>query len=143
MIDDDFESVFRRVFESLKGSLGEFPDGAISFSFFAGSSFDNLEDEGSIPSAEDVDFERIDLEDYVLFLINIGSASEEDYAIKVEKRSLKIIHNIDGKEIQADLDFDVDIENSRVSSRNGVMEISLKIAKRGNSGKSEGYLKTN
>jgi HSP20 family molecular chaperone IbpA len=45
------------------------------------------------------------------------------------------------KVIKVDLDFDVDIKNSSVSSRNGIMEITLKKGTKESSRMREGYLK--
>ncbi|RDE15475.1 MAG: hypothetical protein C4K48_03900 [Candidatus Thorarchaeota archaeon] len=140
MIDDDFESVFRRLLESLRGSLGAFPEGTTSFSYVTGSVFSDTDTEGRILSDSEPDIERIDLEDEVLFIANIGYNDPSEYSIKVEAKTLRIIHEIDGKERRVDLDFDVEINHSHASLRNGVLEISLKIEKKGNSGNREGYL---
>ncbi len=140
LIDDDFESVFRRMLESLRGSLEAFPEGTASFSYVTGSVFNDADSEGRILSDTEPDIEQIDLEDEVLFIVNIGYNDANEYSVKVEAKTLKIIHEIDGKERRVDLGFDVDINHSHASLRNGVMEISLKIAKKGNSGNREGYL---
>jgi HSP20 family molecular chaperone IbpA len=140
LIDDDFESVFRRLFESLRGSLGALPEGTTSFSYVAGSLFNDTDNEGRILSDTEPDIERIDLEDEVLFIVDIGYNDANEYSVKVEAKTLKIIHEIDGKEKLVDLDFDIDIDHSHASLRNGIVEISLKIAKKGNPGNREGYL---
>jgi len=139
LIDDDFESVFRRMLESLRGSLGAFPEGTTSFNYVTGSILDDTDNEGRILSDTEPDIERIDLEDEVLFIVNIGCNDANEYSVKVEAKTLKIIHEIDGKERRVDLDFDVDINHSHASLRNGVVEISLKIAEKGKSGNREGY----
>jgi len=143
LIDDDFESVFRRLLESLRGSLGAFPEGTRSFGYVTGSMFDDADEEGSIPSDAEPDIERIDLEDEVLFIVNIGHSDADEYSVKVEGKTLRIIHEIDGKEKRVDLDFDVDITHSHASLRNGVLEITLKIAERSGSDNREGYLMIN
>jgi HSP20 family molecular chaperone IbpA len=60
--------------------------------------------------------------------------------VKVEGRTLKVFNQVDGNETIFDLDFDVDIEDSRTSWRNGILEIELKKAN-DQEGPSEGYLK--
>ena len=140
MIDDDFESVFRKVFESLMGSLGTFPEGSTSFSYFTGSSIN--ENDNEFEQEKEPDFERIDLEDEVLFLVKTGY-EDTGYSVKIDARTMLITFDGTRKSIKIDLDFDVDIENSSVSSRNGIMEISLKIASKGKSGAREGYLRIN
>ncbi|MDH4213696.1 MAG: hypothetical protein OEV85_07215 [Candidatus Thorarchaeota archaeon] len=140
MIDDDFESVFRRVFESLLGSLGTLPEGSTSYSYFTGSMMD--EDDNEFNQEKEPDFERIDLEDEVLFLVKTGY-EDTSHSVKIDARTMTITFDGTRKSIKIDLDFDVDIEKSSVSSRNGVMEISLKMASKGNSGAKEGYLRIN
>lgn len=137
MIDDDFESVFRRVFESLMGSLGALPEGSTSYSYFTGSMIN--ENENELQQEKEPVVERFDLDDEVLFVVNIGHEDGE-HSVKVDARTMTIAFN---KNITIDLDFDVNIEDSSVSTRNGVMEISLKIAKKGSSGAREGYLRVN
>lgn len=140
MIDDDFESVFRRVFESLLGSLGTLPEGSTSYSYFTGSMMD--EDDNEFNQEKEPDVERIDLDDEVLFLVSIGYEDSE-FSVKISARTMIISFDVVDKNIKVDLDFDVDIDNSSVSSRNGIMEISLKIAAKNNSGAREGYLRMN
>lgn len=140
MIDDDFESVFRRVFESLMGSLGALPEGSTSYSYFTGSMMN--ENDNEFQKEKEPDVERFDLDDEVLFVAILGHEDSEP-SVKVDARRMTIVFNTDGKDINIDLDFDVDIQHSSVSTRNGVMEISLKIAAKGSSGAREGYLKVN
>ncbi|MGY5872121.1 MAG: hypothetical protein RTV72_07760 [Candidatus Thorarchaeota archaeon] len=127
MIDDEFESVFRRVFEHLMKSMGQISEGDGTISYWSGSLFDNPDvDEMSPPSTEPL-AEVIDLEDRILFLVEMENDSTL-VDVKVNHRILTVIDQIEGNEIDFDLDFDVDIDNSRVSFRNGILEIELKKA---------------
>ncbi|MCK5389524.1 MAG: Hsp20/alpha crystallin family protein [Candidatus Thorarchaeota archaeon] len=138
MIDDDFETVFRRLFESLMNSMGSIQDGETTVQYWSNSSFGP--GMANVPEvSEDIQAEVIDLEDRVLFLIEVGR-EDELIDVKVEGRTLKVFDQVEGKETVFDLDFDVDIENSRTSCRNGIVEIELKKTD-DTDGQNEGYLK--
>lgn len=139
MIDDEFDTVLRRLFESLMNSMGQMTDGETTVRYWTSS---GLGGPGmfDIPPAEtDIEAEVIDLEDKVLFLIEVGT-EDEIIDVKVEGRTLKVFNQVDGNETIFDLDFDVDIDNSRTSCRNGILEIELKKAL-DTDGPREGYLK--
>jgi len=138
MIDDDFETVFRRLFESLMNSMGSIQDGETTVQYWSNSRFGP--GMASIPEVnEDMQAEVIDLDDRVLFLVEVGH-EDELIDVKVEGRTLNIFDQVEGNETIFDLDFDVDIENSRTSCRNGILEIELKKAEDAD-GQNEGYLK--
>ena len=139
MIDDEFETVFRRLFESLMNSMGQMTDGDTTIRYWTNS---RLGGPGmtDIPETEyELQAEVIDLEDRVLFLVEVGHENNI-IDVKVEERTLKVFNQVDGNETIFDLDFDVDIEDSRTSYRNGILEIELKKAK-DQDGPREGYLK--
>jgi len=141
MIDDEFETVFRRLFESLMNSMGQMTDGETTVGYWTSS---GLGGPGmtDIPVTEyEIQAEVIDLEDRVLFLVEIGP-EDEIIDVKVEGRTLCVFNQVDGNETIFDLDFDVDIEDSQTSCRNGILEIELKKAK-DQDGPREGYLKIN
>ena len=138
MIDDEFETVFRRLFESLMNSMGSIQDGETTVQYWSNSRYDP--GMANIPEvSEDIQAEVIDLEDRVLFLIEVGH-EDELIDVKVEGRTMKVFNQVEGKETVFDLDFDVDIENSRTSCRNGIVEIELKKTD-DMDGQNEGYLK--
>jgi len=138
MIDDDFETVFRRLFESLMNSMGSIQDGETTVQYWSNSRFGP--GMANVPEvSEDIQAEVIDLEDRVLFLIEVGR-EDELIDVKVEGRTLKVFDQVEGNETVFDLDFDVDIENSRTSCRNGIVEIELKKTD-DTDGQNEGYLK--
>ena len=139
MIDDEFETVFRRLFESLMNSMGQMTDGETTIRYWTSS---GQSGSGMIEIPEEkknLEAEMIDLEDKVLFLIEVGP-EDELIDVKVEGRTLRVFNQVDGNETVFDLDFDVDIENSRTSTRNGILEIELLRAK-DDCGPTEGYLK--
>lgn len=138
MIDDEFETVFRRLFESLMNSMGSIQDGETTVQYWSNSRLGP--GMASIPEVnEDMQAEVIDLDDRVLFLVEVGH--EDDLIdVKVEGRVLKVFNQVEGHETVFDLDFDVDIENSRTSCRNGILEIELKKTN-DTDGQNEGYLK--
>jgi len=139
MIDDDFESMFRRMFEHLMKSMGPISDGEGTISYWSGSTFGNSDVDSMSPPKDEFHAEVIDFEDRVLFLVemeNDGSLVD----VKVKERTLHVNDQIEGKETVFDLDFEVDIDNSRVSLRNGILEIELKKAT-SDDGPKEGYLR--
>jgi HSP20 family molecular chaperone IbpA len=139
MIDDEFESVFRRVFEHLMKSMGQIPEGEGTISYWSGSTFGNPEMSDMSPPSNEIQAEVIDLEDRVLFLVEMETDSSL-VDVKVEGRTMLVNDQIEGDVVEFDLDYDVDIDNSRVSVRNGIMEIELKKAVH-EDGPKEGYLR--
>ena len=139
MIDDDFESVFRRMFEHLMKSMGPISDGEGTISYWSGSTFGNPDVGETTPPSDELHAEVIDLEDKVLFLVQMETEGTL-VDVKVEDRTMKVYDQIEGNETVFDLDFNVDIDNSRVSLRNGILEIELKKAVSKN-GPKEGYLR--
>lgn len=141
MIDDEFETVLRRLFESLMNSMGQMPGGETTIRYWTSSGLDTP-GMPSIPADEVVNeaqAEIIDLGDKVLYLVEIGH-EDELIDVKVENRTLKIFNQVEGNEIEFDLDFNVDIEQSRSSCRNGILEIELKKAENVEHS-NEGYLR--
>ncbi|MHA1863012.1 MAG: Hsp20/alpha crystallin family protein [Candidatus Thorarchaeota archaeon] len=126
MIDDEFESVFRKLFESLMNSMGPIPEGKATVQYWTNSRFGGPGMANNIVEVnKEIQAEIIDLEDRVLFLLEV-KYEDELFDVKVEGRTLKVFDQVEGIETVFDLDFDVDIENSRTSFRNGILEIELK-----------------
>ncbi|MFW9844620.1 MAG: hypothetical protein ACFFEV_08585 [Candidatus Thorarchaeota archaeon] len=139
MIDDEFESVFRRMFEHLMKSMGQISDGEGTISYWTDSTFGNPDVGEMSPSSDEMHAEVIDLEDRVLFLVEMETDSTL-VDVKVEGRTLLVNDQIEGDVVEFDLDYDVDIENSLVSVRNGIVEIELKKAA-SDDGPKEGYIR--
>ncbi len=139
MIDDEFESVFRKLFESLMNSMGPIPEGTATVQYWTNSKFGGQGMANNIAEVnKEIQAEVIDLDDRVLFLVEVGY-EDELIDVKVEGRTLRVFDQVEGNETVFDLDFDVDIENSRASCRNGILEIELKKTDNTDS-KNEGYL---
>jgi HSP20 family molecular chaperone IbpA len=128
------------MFESLIGSIGAIPEGSTSFSYFTDSLYNGPENDNELLQENEPELERIDLDDEILFLVNIDYEDHE-FSVKVDARTMTITRGMARKVIKVDLDFDVDIKNSSVSSRNGIMEITLKKGTKESSRMREGYLK--
>ena len=121
--------------------MGAVPGGETSIRYWTSSGLTNP-GMPSFPETEEVrqpHAEMIDLDDKVLYLVEVGS-EDEMIDVKVENKTLKIFNQLEGNEIKFNLDFDVDIDHSRSSCRNGILEIELKKAENVEHS-SEGYLK--
>ena len=121
--------------------MGQMPGGETTIRYWTSS---GLTDPGmsSIPETEEVNrpqAEIIDLDDKVLYLVEVGP-EDELIDVKVENRTLKIFDQVEGNVMEFDLDFDVDIEQSHSSCRNGILEIELKKAESVEES-NEGYLR--
>lgn len=137
MIDDDFESVFRKMIENFIGSMG-FPEGEVQVRTWSSTSPTGNTEIDAMPSKDEPEVEEIDLGD--------------DYMVLVETRDTESprVH-VRGREVQIDLDsgesplvihlsFDVDMPHSTASFQNGIIEIGLRKAAEDYKGQKEGYL---
>ena len=138
MTDDEFESVFRKMFENLMNAIGGMSDGNTTVRYWTNSNFGfpNPIEEPS-GNDEEPDAEIIELDDKVLVILNIESAGFVP-SVRVEGKSLIVTNEIEDKETILDLDFPVDVNNSKASYRNGILEIELKQAKNGSQVTTEG-----
>ncbi|MGY5864786.1 MAG: hypothetical protein RTV41_09290 [Candidatus Thorarchaeota archaeon] len=137
MIDDDFESVFRKMMEQFREAFGSLPEGSGTFRSWSGS-FVNEPFEQNIEQHEDEQqVEKIDLGDSVLFLIQGHFDSEPE--VKVEGDQITVKLGIGIPFIGLEPGFPVDLEKSNASYRNGVIEIN--VVKAESHQESDGYLK--
>ncbi|TFG33345.1 hypothetical protein EU527_08265 [Candidatus Thorarchaeota archaeon] len=140
MIDDEFETVFRRMIEHLMGAMGEIPDGNTTIRYWTSSNFGFPNAIEETPDKnEETDAEVIQLDDKVLVIINLGTAGFVP-SVRVEEKNLIITNEIEDKETILNLDFLVDVENSHASYRNGILEVELKEVKDGSDVITEGEL---
>ncbi len=65
-----------------------------------------------------------------MIILDLGSAGFVP-SVRVEGKSLIVTNEIEDKEKILDLDFPVDVDNSKASYRNGILEIELIEAKDG------------
>jgi hypothetical protein len=137
MIDDDFESVFRRMIEQFMEAFGDMPEGSFSIRSWNGSTVNGpLETEiGSKKNEPEV--EKIDLGERFLFLIQGNFESEP--TVKVDGSRITVQIEDEREDLILETDFPIDLEKSNVSYRNGVIEITA--VKTDDKNLSEGYLR--
>ncbi|MFW9793290.1 MAG: hypothetical protein ACFFEE_03220 [Candidatus Thorarchaeota archaeon] len=138
MIDDDFESVFRRMIEQIMEAFGTFPEGSSIRPFLGSFVNEPLESQIELENDEPV-IEKIDLGDSVLFLIQGHFDVENKPRIKVDGQKIIVTIGPEFQEIYLELGFFVDLEKSKVTYRNGVIEIT--VIKNESEKKSDGYMK--
>ena len=137
MIDDDFESVFRRMIEQFMDAFGDMPEGSFSIRSWNGSTVNGPLETEIEPKKIEQEFEKIDLGDSVLFLIQ--GDFDEDLKIRVDGKNIIVQMGLERADINLETDFHIDLEKSNVSYRNGVIEITA--VKTENQNESEGYLR--
>ncbi|NHI88418.1 MAG: hypothetical protein EAX87_02775, partial [Candidatus Thorarchaeota archaeon] len=118
MIDDDFESVFRKMIEHFMETFGEMPEGNMNVRVWNGSIVNEPID-AQIEHNDDTPLvEKIDLEEGALILI--------EWRDDIDSPSVRISGSMvfaqgapEKKEIRVDVGFLIDIDRSKVSHRNG------------------------
>ncbi len=139
MIEDDFESVLRKMLEQFMEAFDTFSEGNGTIKSWTGS-FVNEPLESTIePMNNEPNVEKIDLGDSILFLIQGHFDSAVEPRVKVEGQNIIVTFGSETKDIQVESGFPIDLEKSNVSYRNGVIEITA--VKAENYNESEGYLK--
>ena len=123
MIDDDFESVFRRMIEQFMEAFGGIPEGDMTFRSWNGSIVNEPLDKHVEPKSDEPLVEKIDLGDSVLILIE-GQNDFENPSVKVSGSTVVVQVGPERKMINVEVGFPIDLEKSNVSHRNGVIEIS-------------------
>lgn len=140
MIDDDFESVFRKMLEQFMEAFGGMPEGSMRIRSWNGSMVNEPLDTQIEPMDDEPLIEKIDLGDSVLILVEWQNDSET-LTVKVSGSIVTIQLGPERKEISVDVEFYVDQEKSNVSHRNGVLEISIVKADVEDTSGSSGFLK--
>ena len=140
MIDDDFESVFRKMMEQFMEAFGGIPEGNMTFRSWNGSMVNEPLDSQVEPTRDEPLVEKIDLGDSVLILIE-GQTDIENTPVKVSGTTIIVQLGSERKEVVVDVGFQVDLEKSNVSHRNGVMEISAVKTESEDTGSNDGVLK--
>jgi len=126
MIEDDFDEIIRRMFESFfsrSGGLSE--DGSTTTSFKFGS-IDVPRIGTNLGTAKkEPKVETVDLGDTCIFVVENASASQAP-AVRVEGRELIVEFGPEQEEqMKLELPYAVDVDKSSFSHRNGITEISL------------------
>jgi len=140
MIDDDFESVFRKMIEQFMEAFGGMPEGNMTIRSWNGSIVNEpietqIETESDQPLVE-----KIDLGDSVLILIEWQN-NYETPTVRVSGSTVIIQLGPESEEINIDVGFHVDQDKSNVSHRNGVLEISVAKTDGEDTDSNDGFLK--
>ena len=140
MIDDDFESVFRRMIEQFMEAFGGIPEGNMTLRSWNGSIVNEPLDRKVEHKSDEPLVEKIDLGDSVLILIE-GQNTFENPSVKVSGSTIVVQVGPESKEIPVELGFPIDLEKSNVSHRNGVIEISVVKRDSEDTTRNDGFLK--
>ncbi|MHA2396719.1 MAG: hypothetical protein ACXAC0_08445 [Candidatus Thorarchaeota archaeon] len=140
MIDDDFESVFRRMIEQFMEAFGGMPEGNMTVRSWNGSMVNEPLDTQVEPKVNEPLVEKIDLEGSVLILIE-GLNVLENPSVKVSGTNIFVQLGPESKEINVAVGFQIDLEKSYVSHRNGVMEISVVRTEDEDASSNDGFLR--
>jgi hypothetical protein len=124
MIDDDFESVFRKMIEQFMEAFGGMPEGNFNIRTWNGSIVNGPLDTQVEPKSDEPLVEKIDLGDSALVIIEWQEDIEVP-TVKVSGSTINVQHRPDRNEISIDVGFNIDLEKSNVSHRNGITEISV------------------
>jgi len=126
MIEDDFDKIVRRMFESFFSSSGGLSEeGSITirsnFENKGASSIGmNLENAETMPNVE-----KIDLGDTCVFVVENASMCQAPM-IRAEGRELIVEFGTEqGEQMKLELPYAVDVDKSSFSHRNGIIEINL------------------
>ncbi|MBY8997086.1 MAG: hypothetical protein KGD60_05095 [Candidatus Thorarchaeota archaeon] len=139
MIDDDFESVFRKMIEQLMESFGGLPEGNITIRSWNGSIVNEPLDRKIEPKSDEPLVEKIDLGESVLILIE-GQNDVENPSVEVSGSTIVVQLGPAKKEINIEVGFQIDLEKSNVSHRNGVIEITATKNDNEGTGSNDGFL---
>ncbi len=128
MIEDEFDRMFREIIERFFGnSFGLGGNGAFQIRVHA-TSAPNIETNQVRPRVKEeskASVEKIELGDKMLVVID-GFAYQKEPSILVRGKKMRVLsEEEEGKEITVELPFEVDIERSTGSFRNGTIEVEL------------------
>ena len=140
MIDDDFEILFRKMIEQFMESFGGMPEGSMTYRSWNGSMVNEPLDNQVEPKMNEAIVEMIDLGESVLILIEDPNDSENP-SVKVTGSTIVVQLGPDRKDISVDVGFQIDLEKSNVSHRNGVIEISAAKTDSEDTSGNDGFLK--
>ncbi len=121
MIDDDFQNIFRKMIEQFFGSSA-MPNGNEGFELRV----NQMQQKDQAPRVDESGIEKIEFDDSILLLVD---RVEDIVAPIVRVKGMNVAIEIwRGKSITLvdDIPFNADPENSFVSLKNGVLEVTLK-----------------
>lgn len=140
MIDDDFESVFRMMIEQFMEAFGGIPEGNMTLRSWNGSIVNESLDKQVEPKSDEPLVETIDLGESVLILIE-GQNDLESPSVEVSGLTIVVQTGLERADINVEVGFQIDVEKSNVSHRNGVIEITAVKADSEGTVKNDGFLK--
>jgi HSP20 family molecular chaperone IbpA len=138
MIDDDFESVFRKMIEHFMGSMG-YPDGEADIKTWSGVFPTDGTEIDLSPNREEPEVETIDLGDSYMILVDMNGLDAEP-EVHVRGRDVELTYMTDRDSLVFQVPFDVDIGESGSSFQNGILEVVLAKALPSYHGEREGSL---
>ncbi|MFW9768507.1 MAG: hypothetical protein ACFFEM_06770 [Candidatus Thorarchaeota archaeon] len=139
MIDDDFESVFRKMMEQFREAFGQLPEGNGTFRSWSGSFVNDPLEQNIEQHNDEAHVEEIDLGNSVMFLVQGQFSSDFVPKVKVNGEEIIVKIGSNKQDIHLHPGFNVDQEMSTVSYRNGVIEITAVRSEEQET--SEGYLR--
>ena len=126
MIEDDFDEIVRRMFESFfsrSGSLSE--EGSTTTRFQFGSIGVPRIGTNLGTTSKEPKVDTVDLGDTCIFVVENASASLAPM-VRVEGRELMVEFGLEQEEqLKLELPYAVDVDKSSFSHRNGITEINL------------------
>jgi len=126
MIEDDFDEIVRRMFESFFSRSGSLSEEGITTTRFQFGSIGVPGIGTNLGTAEKKPkVETVDLGDTCIFVVENASASQAPM-VRVEGRELIVEFGSEQEEqLNLELPYAVDVDKSSFSHRNGITEISL------------------
>jgi HSP20 family molecular chaperone IbpA len=123
--------------EQFMDAFGDMPQGSFSIRSWNGSTVNGPLETEIEPKTNEPEVEKIDLGDSVLFLIQGNFEIEPKVSVEGSKITVQL--ESEREDITLETEFQIDLEKSNVSYRNGVIEITA--VKTDDQNKSEGYLR--
>ena len=114
-------------------------DGNTTVRYWTSSNFGFPNEMEQTPNDDEPSAEIINLDGKTLVIADLGGVGFVP-SVRVEGKKLIIENEIEDKDMILDLDFDVDINNSHASYRNGILEVELKEAEADSDIVKEGYV---
>ncbi|MGY5862270.1 MAG: hypothetical protein RTU09_07840 [Candidatus Thorarchaeota archaeon] len=126
MIEDDFDKIVRRMFESFFSRSGDLSGGGITGMRFQFGSRDEPGIGTSLGSTEtEPNVETVHLGDTCIFVVENASVSQAPL-VRVEGRELEVEFEPEQEEkLKLELPYAIDVDKSSFSHRNGITEINL------------------
>ncbi len=140
MIDDDFESVFRKMIEQFMDAFGSMSEGSVRIKSWNGSNVNDLYETQIDPQNDEPVVEKIDFDDSTLILVEERNETEVPQ-IKISGSRITLRYDQKGHEFDVEVGFHIDLEKSKATQRNGVLEITAVKSNDDGVSANDGYLR--